>query len=312
MMIGLPSLIAQSLYLVLLGLLVPAILRRARWVLRAPRVAIRLWQALSAAWLASLVLLGLTFAQRLLERLAWPQDQPPVTARELILAAVGLSLAAATIARAGYVLARELAWARRQRRWHLLGLDLAGQPVDGLDATLINHDTPAVYSLPAPDARTTVIVSSAALRLLSDQELAAVVAHERGHLRHHDHVVTAIAGALHLAFPPVPLLRHAHHEIDILAEMAADDHARRDHSTDALASALLALASARSPQHALGAAGHSVADRLRRMLASNRPLPKLTRVGTLTSAATALTLPVGLSCTTVFAAVAVVAGRLFS
>jgi beta-lactamase regulating signal transducer with metallopeptidase domain len=312
MMIGLPSIIAQSVYLVILGALVPAILRRARWVLRAPRLGIWLWQALSIAWLVSLVALGLTLAQRLLERLAWPQDQPPITARELTLAAVGVGLACAIMARAGYMIARELAWARRQRRTHLLALECAGQRADGLDATVIDHDTPAIYSLPAPDAHHTVIVSTGALRLLSDEELAAVVAHERGHLRHHDHLVIAIAGALQLAFPHVPLLRHARHEIEILTEMAADDHARREHSSDTLATALLALATARTPQHALGAAEHSVTDRLRRMLASTKPLPKLTRIGPLATAATALTLPVGLSCTTVFAAVAVVAGRLFS
>jgi Zn-dependent protease with chaperone function len=311
-MIGLPSIIAQTVYLTILGLLAPAILSRARWVLRAPRLAIRLWQALSAAWLFSVVLLGLTFAQRPLERLAWPQDQPPITARELALAIVGLGLATATIARASYVIAREMAWTRRQRRSHLLAVELTGQPADGLAATVIEHDTPAVYSLPAVDARQTVIVSTGALRLLSDDELAAVVAHEHGHLRHHDHRVTAIAGALHLAFPRVPLLRRARYEIEILAEMAADDHARREHSTDNLAAALLALATARAPHHALGAAGHSVTDRLRRMLASTKPLPKPTRIGAVASAATAVTLPIGLSCTTVFAAVAIVAGRLFS
>jgi hypothetical protein len=311
MMIGLPSVIAQSVYLVILGALVPAILRRADWVLRAPRMAIWVWQALSAAWLVSLVMLGLTFAQRPLERLAWPQDQPPLTERELIVAAVGLGLAAAIIARMSYVVARELAWARRQRRSHLLALSLAGQPADGLGATVIEHGTPAVYSLPAPDARNTIIVSTGALRLLSDRQLAAVVAHERGHLRHHDHLLIAIAGALQLAFPRVPLLRHARLEIEILTEMAADDHARSEHSSDALADALLALATARTPDHALGVAGHSVSDRLRRILASSAPLPRPARLATLTTSAVALTLPVGLSCTTVFAAVAVVAGRLF-
>src|SRR5205823_10372199 len=137
---------------------VPAILRRARWVMRAPRTAVRLWQAVSAAWLASLVMLALTFAQRLLERLAWPQDQPPITPRELILAVLGLGLAAATIARASWVIAREVAWARRQRRSHLLALELAGQPAAGLNATFIDHDIPAVYSLPAPDAPKAVTV----------------------------------------------------------------------------------------------------------------------------------------------------------
>ena len=312
MMIGLQSIIAQSVYLVILGAFAPKLLRRAGWVLRAPRLAIAVWQALSTAWIVSLVILGLTLAQRLLERLAWPQDQPPNTARELIIAAAGLGLAAAIIARASYVIARELAWARRQQRLHLLALELAGQHADGLDATVIDHDTPAVYSLPAPHAPETIIVSTGALRILSDEELAVAVAHERGHLRHHDHLVTAIAGALHLAFPRVPLLRDARHEIEVLAEMAADDHARRDHSTDALASALLALAAASTPQHMLGAAGHSVADRLRRMLASTKPLPNRTRIGAVATAATAVALPIGLSCTTMLAAVAIVAGRSLS
>jgi Zn-dependent protease with chaperone function len=327
MMIGLQSIVAQSVYLVILGVLVPMILRRAQWVLRAPRLAIALWQALSAAWLVSLVMLGLTLAQRVLERMAWPQDQPPNTTREQLVAAAGLGLAAAIVARASYVIARELAWVRRQRRAHMFALELAGllltqgpppathaapTPDDGSDVAVIDSDIVAVYSVPAPNAPKTIIVSTSALHILSSEQLAAVVAHECGHLRHHDHLVTAIAGALHLAFPRVPLLRDARHEIEILAEMAADDHARRDHSPDALASALLALATVRTPQHALGAAEHSVTDRLRRMLGSTKPLPNLPRIGTVATAATALTLPVGLSCTTMLAAVAVVTGRLMS
>ena len=312
MMIGLPSIVGQSVYLVMLGVLAPTALRRAQWVLRAPRLAIALWQALSAAWLASLAILGLTLAQRVIERAAWPQGRPPVGTSELISAVVGLGLAAVVIGRASYVIARELAWARSRRRSHLLALELAGQSADGLDATLVDHHAPAVYSLPARDARHEVVVSTGALHLLSEEELAAVVAHERGHLRHRHHLVTAIAGALELAFPRVPLLRHARNEIEILAEMVADDHARREHSGDTLAAALLVLAGGRTPQHALGAAGHSVTDRLRRMLAATKPMPKLTRIGTVATAATALTLPVGLSCTTAFAAAAVVAGRLLS
>jgi Zn-dependent protease with chaperone function len=312
MMIGLPSVIALSAYLITLSLLVPPILARARWVLRAPRPAITLWQALSLACLASLVILGLTLAQPALERLAWPHTQPPISARQVILAAVGLGMAGAIIARAGYVVVRELACARRRWRSHARALALAGEPAAALDATIVEHDTPVVYSLPARERRTAVVISSGALRVLSDRQLAAVVAHERGHLRLHHHRVIAIAGALNLAFPRVPLLRHARQEIEILAEMAADDHARREHTSDTLATALLALATARSPEHALGAAGHTVTNRLCRMLDSRAPLSTPTRLATLTTAAGAVTLPAGLGCTTVFAAVGVVAGRLIS
>jgi Zn-dependent protease with chaperone function len=312
MLIGLPSIAALSVYVAILSLLVPAVLCRARWVLRAPRLAITLWQALCAAWLASLVMLGLTLSQRLIERLAWPAGQPELTARELIVAAFGLGLAAAIIARTGHVIARELTWARRQRRSHAIALVLAGKPAPALEATVVEHDTPAVYSLPTPERQNTVVISSGALRLLSELQLAAVIAHERGHLRHHHHLVIAIAGALELAFPRIPLLRHARREIEILAEMAADDHARRDHPSDTLASALLALASTPTPEHALGASGHNVTARLRRMLTSTAPLPMRTRAATVTTAAGALTLPAALSCTTVFAAVGVVADRMLS
>src|SRR6185437_7850630 len=157
MLIGLPSIVAQSVYLLILAALVPAVLSRASWVLRAPGLAIALWQAVSAAWFLSLVLLGLTLAQRVIERLAWPAGQPGLTTREMIAATVGLGLATAVVARASYVLTRELAWARRQRRSHAAALDLAGTTIDGLQATLVEHDLPAVYSLPVP-RRASIVV----------------------------------------------------------------------------------------------------------------------------------------------------------
>jgi Zn-dependent protease with chaperone function len=311
MMIGLPSVVAQTVYLVALGALVPMGLRGARWVLRAPRLGAGLWQALSVAWIGAVVILGLTLAQPVLDRVAWPQDATQgVTAPQAIAALIGFSLAGATIARTGYVVTRELLWARRRRRSHLLALAFAGEPADALGATVVEHGIPAVYSLPAPDQRHAVVISTAALELLSEEELAAVVAHERGHLSHHHHLLTAVAGALDLALPGVPLLRSAHREIEILAEMAADDHARQNHGGEVLAAALLALTTAPTPEHALGASGHTVTSRLQRMLAATPPLARPTRFVTITSAAAAVTLPVGLSCTTMFAAATVIVGHL--
>ncbi|MGH2851930.1 MAG: M48 family metalloprotease [Solirubrobacteraceae bacterium] len=312
MLIGLPSIVAQTAYVLVLSMLLPAALSRARWVLRSPRLAITVWQALSAAWLLSLVLLGLTLAQRVIEHLAWPAGEPPVTGGEWSIAATGLAIAAAIVTRAGFVVVRELAWARRQRSSHALALSLAGTPADLLGATIVEHDTPAVYSLPTAGRRNTVVISRGALRVLTDRQLAAVVAHEHGHLRLHHHRVIAIAGALELAFPRVPLLRIGREQIELLAEMAADYHARRDHTSDTLAGALLALATAPTPRHALGASGHTVTSRLRRMFSSTRPLPAPARAATLTTAAGAVGLPAALSCTTVFAAVGVVAGRVLS
>jgi hypothetical protein len=312
MLIGLPSIVALTLYLATLTVVVPGSLSGAGWVLRAPRLAIAVWQALSAAWLVSLVLLGMTLAQRMLERWAWPQGQPGVTSRDLVLATVGLALVSAVIGRGGYVVARELIATRRRRRSHLSALRLAGTEDPALRATILDSDVPAVYSLPIPRRRGMIVISDGARCVLSDEQLGAVVAHERGHLRHHHHRSIVIAGALALAFPRVPLLRRARQEIEILIEMAADDHSRREHPSGLLASALLALAEGRTPEHALGAAGHTVTTRLRRLLASNAPLNRPARLATITSAASAITLPAALSCTTVFTAVAVVVGRLSS
>jgi Zn-dependent protease with chaperone function len=311
-MIGFPGLGLLTAYTLVLSFAAPAILRRSGWVLRAPRLAIALWQALSTAWLLSLGLIGLTLAGPLLEHLAWPAEQPAVTTAAVIGAMAGAVLATSIIARGGYVLARELARCRRERRSHAHGLAVAGELSDRLDATILDHPAPAVYCVPGPDRRGAVVVSTGALALLSDTELAAVVAHEHGHLQHHHHRVTAIAGALALAFPFAPLLRAGRREIEILAEMAADDHACRHHNPHALATALLALARAHAPEYALGAAGHNVASRLERMLRPRRPLWAPSRLAPAVSAVCVVTLPVGLACTSVIAAATAVVGRLLS
>jgi hypothetical protein len=312
-MIGLPGVAAIGLYAVVLGVGVPHLLRDARWVLRAPRLAIGLWQALSAAWLISVVLLGLTLARPLLQALAWPRlEGGGMSALGLTAADAGLVLAFSIIARAGYMIVRELAWAGRVRRGHSRALLLAGTPAPALEATIVEHATPAVYCLPALRRRGTVVVSTGALRLLSEQELAAVVAHERGHLERHHHHVTAVAGAVHLAFPGVPLLRHADREIRMLAEMAADDDARRDHRTEALAAALLAVATGSIPERALGAAGHTVKDRLERMLTQSPPLAPGRRLATAAAAVATVALPIGLGCATVITTASLIAGRLLA
>jgi hypothetical protein len=129
-MIGFPGLAPLTAYALVLSLIAPAILRRARWVIRAPRLAIVLWQALSAAWLLSLGLIGLTLAGPLLEHVAWPAQQPLVTTADLIGAITGGALAMSIIVRAGHVVTRELARCRHEQRSHAQALALAGESTD--------------------------------------------------------------------------------------------------------------------------------------------------------------------------------------
>jgi len=80
--------------------------------------------------------------------------------------------------------------------------------------------------LPARSART-VVLTSAAVAALSDDELGAVLDHERAHLRGRHHLAVAAAAALVATMPILPLFRWARTELACLLEMIADDDAAR-------------------------------------------------------------------------------------
>lgn len=288
-------------YAALLGWSAPAVLARARWVLRAPHLAIGLWQALSISFLASLTLAGLLLASPgLAHRVSAASRLPdgPVTT------AVGAILAAAIVGRTGYAGIRHLLRIRRQRRWHTTALAFTGRSAPDLGATILDQDAPAIYCLPGPRRRGRIVVTSGALRALTPAQLSAALAHERAHLACRHHLAIAGAAALARAFPQVPLLRHAHREIVVLAEMAADDVARRHHTPRALVGALVQLASAHAPAPALGAGGHTVIHRLDRILAPLPPLPLPARAAATGAAAVAPVAPLLLVCTGFAAALA--------
>jgi Zn-dependent protease with chaperone function len=287
------SLAALVAYTLLLSVAAPAVLRRAAWVTRAPRLAIRLWRALSASWLVAVTLVGLTVAVSVL---ASPE---PGTFPRVVAVPAGVLLAVGIIARAGYIIARELTIARRTQMRHAERLACAGRPLSGVDATVVEHDTPAVYCLPAPRRQRQIVVTTGALHLLGAHELNAVLAHEQAHLRGRDHLIASVAASLSLAFPCVPLFRHARDEIAILTEMAADDAASSQHGAGTIASALASLAKARTPSPALGAGGHTVMHRLQRLLAPPQPLCRAAKLTGTVASIGALTLPLGLSCVTV-------------
>jgi len=91
------------------------------------------------------------------------------------------------------------------------------------------------------------VISSAALEALTPDQLAAVMAHERAHLRGHHHLVLAGARSLQRAFPRVPLFAAAPTELAALVEMVADDRAGRGGLGTDVATALLALAGMGAP-----------------------------------------------------------------
>lgn len=142
---------------------------------------------------------------------------------------------------------------------------LAGQPV-----TLIPHAEPTAFALTHRGGG--IVVSTALLELLGQDELTAVITHEAAHLRQRHHVILSI---LHGAMTPlrwIPLVSTINAAIPHYLEMAADNAAREHTSTPILASALLKIGEKSGPAMTHGACG-SVAlhaagiDRVRHLIA---------------------------------------------
>jgi Zn-dependent protease with chaperone function len=288
--------IAAAGLLVYAGLLLAGapLLARAGWPDRAPRLAIAAWLALAYSAVASVALAGLALlvpTERLSGLLARLLVVCGMALREKYahpggpaLAAAGGVLAAMVAARLAWCAVATLAATARVGRRHRLRLRLAGHPDERLGAVVIDHSQPAAYCMPG--ARRPVVLTTAALRLLDDTQLAAVLAHERAHQAGRHHLLVALAAIPAAAFPLVPAFACARDEVARLAELAADDVAATRSPRLAVAEALLALGSAPAVAWALGAGGSTAAERVRRLIAAPDPLSRTARTaGGLTVAA---------------------------
>jgi Zn-dependent protease with chaperone function len=148
--------------------------------------------------------------------------------------------------------------AMRQRRRHLQLVELLSTPMPDRPGTrLIENEAPVAYCLPGAP-RSVTVLSDGLLRLLSEDELAAVVAHERAHVTQHHHIVLIAFKAWRTALPWFPIASRAEDAVALLVELLADDDARQVVSDDVLASAVTAVA---------GADAASVASRVARLTA---------------------------------------------
>jgi Zn-dependent protease with chaperone function len=153
-------------------------------------------------------------------------------------------------------------WRMRSRaREHAEAIRLVGRP-SGDAYVVVEAAEPAAYCVSGRPAA--IVVTSAALAALNDDELAAILAHERAHLRgHHSLVVTALRG-LATVFPMLTLMRDGASHVSRLLEMCADDAAARRHGSGALLSGLITMCRA-APAGALAAAEVAVLARVERL-----------------------------------------------
>lgn len=274
-------------YAVLLLAGVAPALSRSAWPDRAPRLAIAAWLALCASAIASVVLAGaalLVPSPRVSGGLAWLLAACERALRAgyahpggAVLAGMGGVLALLVFGRTAWCAATSLAATARAARRHRRRLRLAGHRDPHLGAVVVDHGEPAAYCVPG-SSRQPVVLTTAALRVLDNEQLGAVLAHERAHQAGRPHLLVTLAGVPGVvAFPPVPAFRHAREQVSRLAELAADDAAARRSPRLAVAGALLTLGTA--PAGALGAGGSTAAARVRRLIAAPEPLGRAASAG---------------------------------
>ncbi len=253
---------------------IPEALARAEWPLYAPRAAMALWQSIALAAVLSAFSTGLAIASHLL---APGPDGVPTTSPAAEIARLGwftwsvyvLAFAATVVIglRLTTTVAAIAFRTRTRRRTHRTLVDLVDRTdlrhAGGSDIRVLDVPTPLAYCLPGRRSR--VVLSEGVLNRLSRDELAAVIEHERAHLRaRHDLVLEAFV-ALHAAFPRFVRSRSALSAVRLLVEALADDQAVHVSGRRSVGRALVACADATAPRGAMAMGGPTTVTRVRRL-----------------------------------------------
>ncbi|MBF4161711.1 M56 family metallopeptidase [Nocardioides acrostichi] len=261
--------VVLALLAVLLSGAVPPGLARVGVLHRAPRAALVLWQAIALAAVLAALGASLSLVTSALNPGAGLSLHPGPW--RSVVATIALAVTALVIGR--LLLTAHLVGTRTRtrRRQHRDLVDLLASRADpdtpelgGSDLRIIEHGAPLAYCLPAV-RRHRLVLSEAALDLLAPDELEAVLAHERAHLRaRHDLVLEAFT-VLHQAFPAVVSSSAALEQVRLLVEMLADDDARRRTGAKPLGRALATVAAGPEQLGALAAGGFAVVARVERL-----------------------------------------------
>ncbi len=253
---------------VLLAEPISRLLAGARWPARDPVGALLLWQAIGLA--GGLALLGAGLAYGLapladslpcaaLAVFADPGRLPGLGGWQLAALAVTALLGARLLG----VLALAVWRTLRARRRHRDLLDLLGTPWPRMSgARVLAHPLPVAYCLPG--LRSRLVLSSGALDALTPDELAAVLAHERAHLRERHDLVVLPFVAWGSTAPFVAGMVRAQVAVARLAEMRADDVACAEVGSRPLAAALRRIGGA-TDSAVLTSFSAAAAERVRRM-----------------------------------------------
>jgi bla regulator protein blaR1 len=245
--------------------------------MRAPRAAVVLWQAIAVAAVLSAFSAGLAIASRLFvpgrdgRPTATITSEIRVLGWPLWLTYVGVFAITLLIGARLLIAVLQVAiGTRRRRARHRMLVDLLGMSREGASRItrtghlrVLDVSEPMAYCLPG--VRSRVVVSKGALNTLDDNEMTALLGHERAHLRARHDLVLEMFIAVHAAFPRLVRSASALGAVRLLVEMLADDAAVRAAGPAPLARALVACAAGRTPSGALAAGGPDMLVRVRRL-----------------------------------------------
>lgn len=269
--------ICLLLYSLVITVFAPRLLVRLTRAGVAPRLGIVAWLTAAGTVLASWAAATVTLSAELLRN--WRQPGVLFTAcvttlHDIAAGEAGVLLQSGLVALAvmASVALASLAWrwgravarARSCTHRHASMARVVGRRMAGHDAVVLDAPERAAYCVAGrPD---TIVVTSAALDALDHDHLAAVLAHERAHLRGRHHVLLAATRGLATTLPGIRLFTTAASEVATLLEICADDVAVRRNDPRTVLGALLALSGGASiPAGAMGAAGVGVLARAERL-----------------------------------------------
>lgn len=235
---------------------VPIALARATWPSRAPGTALALWQSIAIAGGLSmigsllcyaLIPLGNTLPGGLLALARGFNGMPEGIGFDHVLAFTGALLLACHLL---LNLSATFVRSERQRRRHHQLVQLLSDPVpDRPDTRVIEYAAPVAYCLPGA-ARSVTVLSAGIVSLLNDDELQAVIAHERAHLRQQHPFVLLMFKSWRSALPWFPIANRSENAVALLVEMLADDEARHEVDDLVLARAIALAGTAGRPEFA--------------------------------------------------------------
>ncbi len=282
------------------------------WPRRSPAAAILLWQSLGlAGGLAAVgallaigvggqgtheagVLGGLATMARRLASGHWIDPRQPLAVTAVRVTALVAGFALLTVLFVVLAMAFSAAIGARRRQRELLALLAHGDP-KAPGALVIDSAAAAAYCLPG--IRSQIVVSAGTLDLLAPAELAAVLAHERAHLRARHDLVLIPFTSLRRAFPRSRVITQAYPTVALLVEMMADDRALRVRGLVAreLATALLRFGTAGAgcaPAGALAVVEGELTARVNRLLVPPPPMSRAVQAGIVLTAAMIAAAPV--------------------